>query len=191
MPVLIYQGKRVCHMAWLRCSCQLQWLQSWSCLHVACRLDKSHMQVAWTSHSASSAPYPCCLLILAAVKRSKLLLNRAHVVPQFLQQFSIACGIKEAPFYIWIEHRSIRHFYPHVALLSLIDQRGMWRHCHGGTTIYFCMNLRIHCHNFIRCFKLWTWGDSGHACHGKGVKKHEVLSVNVHESCLGRSKRVS
>ena len=29
-------------------------------------------------------------------------------------------------------------------------------------------------------------GDSGHVCHGKGVKKYEVQSVNGHESCLGQ-----
>jgi len=27
-------------------------------------------------------------------------------------------------------------------------------------------------------------GDSGHVCHGKGVKKYEVQNVNGHESCL-------
>jgi len=27
-------------------------------------------------------------------------------------------------------------------------------------------------------------GDSGHVCHGKGVKKYEVQSVDGHENCL-------
>jgi len=29
-------------------------------------------------------------------------------------------------------------------------------------------------------------GDSGHVCHGKGLKKYEVQSVNGHESCPGQ-----
>ena len=32
--------------------------------------------------------------------------------------------------------------------------------------------------------------DSGHACHGKGVKKYVVQSVNGHNSCLGQQHLV-
>jgi len=34
-------------------------------------------------------------------------------------------------------------------------------------------------------------GNSGHVCHGKGVKKYEVQSVNGHESCPGQQHVVS
>ena len=32
--------------------------------------------------------------------------------------------------------------------------------------------------------------DSGHECHGKGVKKYVVQSVNGHERCLGQPPKI-